>query len=69
MSESRKSAVLAKCEEATNHRDKWIPVGDHASGFALEYFQDAQIGYFQIGSPYHVVCLKFNEETHSESIV
>jgi hypothetical protein len=64
-----KEAVLAKCQEAKDSRDKWIPVGDNGSGLACEYFTDALIGYFQIGSPHHSICLKFNEETHSESYV
>jgi hypothetical protein len=69
MSESTKSAVLAKCEDAKNHRDRWIPVGGDSHALGLEYFMDAISPYFQIGSPHHVICLKFNEETNSESIV
>jgi len=69
MSETLKSQVLAKCGEAKTAKDKWIPVGENASGLALEYFETPISWYFQIGSPNHVVCLKFNDETHSESVV
>jgi hypothetical protein len=67
--EQLKAAVLAKCEDAKNKRYKQIPMGGDLGILALQYFPDHYIGYFQIGSPHHVLCLKFNEETNSESIV
>ena len=67
MSKELKASVLAKCETCKTSQGGWMPVGEDSGGLAVEYFSDSE--YFQIGSQHHVVCLKFNDETHSESVV